>query len=379
MKLRKHVNDARELHRLRTLHLFAGAGGGILADVLLGHQPVGAVEIDDHCRQVLAQRQKDGLLPWFPIFDDVRTFDGTQYRNIADVVAGGFPCQDISVAGNGAGLDGEQSGLWREMARIVGEVRPRYVYIENSTQLKSARKVKARLTEVVDTLFGRVQECREITVATRPDILRVLEELAAMGYDAQWGCVSAHEAGAPHIRDRIWILATLADADGAKPVREQIGGAARYAESCNDSANVPDTLRDGAGEGLCEPQREAAPKMEGARRRLPAEPRDVHPDVPDSDRAGREEQCGAVATRSQHASAECGGADVADAGHGRGRHLGPVEERRGEAEERPACAGEACGPGGRGVEPGLGRGAHGLAARLVEFGTTWRSGELING
>lgn len=64
------------MHRPRTLHLFAGAGGGILADLLLGHQPVCAVEIDQYCQQVLVQRQKDGHLPWFPIFPDVCTFDG---------------------------------------------------------------------------------------------------------------------------------------------------------------------------------------------------------------------------------------------------------------------------------------------------------------
>lgn len=165
------------MHRLRTMHLFAGIGGGILADILLGHQPICAVEIDNYCQKVLAQRQKDRLLPWFPIFDDVQTFDGKPWRGLVDIVAGGFPCQDISAAGKGAGIEGEKSGLWVEMARIIGEVRPRHVFVENSPVL---------------TLRG---------------LGRVLEDLAAMGYDARWGVIGANQVGAPHLRKRIWIVA----------------------------------------------------------------------------------------------------------------------------------------------------------------------------
>jgi len=113
------------------LALFAGAGGGILGGLLLDWRTVCAVEIDPYCAGVLLARQNDGVLPPFPIWDDVRTFDGAAWRGIVDVVSGGFPCQDISCAGRGAGIDGERSGLWSEMARIVGEVRPRYVLVEN--------------------------------------------------------------------------------------------------------------------------------------------------------------------------------------------------------------------------------------------------------
>ena len=180
-----------KLHRLRTLHLFAGAGGGILADILLGHQPVCAVEIEPYCQQVLHARQKDGFLPWFPIFNDVKTFDGKPWRGLVEVVAGGFPCQDISSAGKGAGISGERSGLWAEMARVVCEVRPRYVFVENSPML---------------TLRGLGQ---------------VLRDLAAMGYDARWCVLGACDAGAPHKRERIWILGYLADADSE---RMEIGG-----------------------------------------------------------------------------------------------------------------------------------------------------------
>ena len=168
---------AVELHRLRTLHLFAGAGGGILGDILLGHQTIGAVEIDPYCQQVISARQEDGSLPWFPIFDDVTTFDGRRFEGLADIVAGGFPCQDISAAGKGAGITGERSGLWSEFSRIIGEVRPRFVFVENSPLL---------ISRGLDT---------------------VLSDLAEMGFNAEWGIIGAHHAGGAHYRDRIWILA----------------------------------------------------------------------------------------------------------------------------------------------------------------------------
>ena len=162
---------------MRTLHLFAGAGGGVLADLLLGHTPVCAVEIEPYCQRVLLQRQRDGILPRFPIWGDVRTFDGKPWRGHVDIVAGGFPCQDISAAGKGAGITGERSGLWREQARIISEVGPRYVLVENSPRL---------------TIRG---------------LGTVLGDLATLGFDARWGILSAAQCGAPHLRERIWILA----------------------------------------------------------------------------------------------------------------------------------------------------------------------------
>lgn len=163
---------------LRELALFAGAGGGILGGRLLGWRTVCAVERDQYPASVLAARQNDGYLEAFPIWSDVCTFDGRPWRGLVDVVSGGFPCQDISVAGKGAGLDGERSGLWREFARIIGEVQPPYVFIENSPMLVT----------------------RGLNV--------VLADLAQMGYDASWGIVSASDVGAPHQRKRIWVYAT---------------------------------------------------------------------------------------------------------------------------------------------------------------------------
>jgi DNA (cytosine-5)-methyltransferase 1 len=156
------------LHRLRTLHLFAGAGGGILADLLLGHKPVCAVEFDPYCQQVLAQRQSDGLLPWFPIFADVREFDGKPWRGLVDVVAGGFPCQDVSTAGARAGLkEGTRSGLFHEMMRAIDALRPGLVVIENVRGLLTAQgepdppdieviaATAARLDRAVTTIHRR--------------------------------------------------------------------------------------------------------------------------------------------------------------------------------------------------------------------------------
>ena len=103
------------------------------------------------------------------------------------MVSGGFPCQDISAAGAGAGIEGEKSGLWSEMARIIREIRPRYAFIENSPMLTSR------------------------------GLDRVLCDLAKMGFDAEWGVIGAHHAGAPHKRDRIWIVASDANSE-SKPV-----------------------------------------------------------------------------------------------------------------------------------------------------------------
>ena len=163
---------------MNELALFAGAGGGILAGHLLGWRTVCAVEWEQYPASVLCARQNDGLLPPFPVWDDVQTFDGKPWRGIVDVVSGGFPCQDISAAGKGAGIDGERSGMWGEMARIIHEVRPRYAFVENSPMLTSR------------------------------GLGRVLGDLASMGFDARWGVLGAVDVGANHKRDRIWIVGT---------------------------------------------------------------------------------------------------------------------------------------------------------------------------
>ena len=169
------------------LALFAGAGGGIIGGMLHGWRTIGAVEIEDYPRRVLLQRQADGILPAFPIWDDICTFridnqECTEFikamQGIREqlVITGGFPCQDISVAGKGAGIDGEKSGLWSEMARVIREIQPRYAFMENSPLLVS----------------------RGLAV--------VIGDLAEMGRNARWCVLGADRVGAWHKRDRIWII-----------------------------------------------------------------------------------------------------------------------------------------------------------------------------
>ena len=162
---------------MNELALFAGAGGGILGGKLLGWRTVCAVEWEPYPASILLARQNDGILPPFPIWDDVQTFDGRPWAGIVDVISGGFPCQDISAAGKGAGIDGERSGMWKEMARIIREVRPRYVFVENSPML------------------------------THRGLGTVLRDLAELGFNAEWGVLGASDVGAKHHRKRIWIVA----------------------------------------------------------------------------------------------------------------------------------------------------------------------------
>ena len=166
---------------MNELALFAGAGGGILAARILGIHTVAACELDPAARSILLARQRDGILPHFPIWDDIRTFDGAPWRGRIGIIPGGFPCQDISIAGKGAGLAGPRSGLWSEMHRIICEVRPHYVFMENSPILISR------------------------------GLGHILADLAASGYHAAWFMLGAADCGAPHKRKRIWILARNPD------------------------------------------------------------------------------------------------------------------------------------------------------------------------
>jgi DNA (cytosine-5)-methyltransferase 1 len=161
---------------MQTMHLFAGAGGGLLADLILGHNPIIAVEWEPYCCQVLRERTD-----WFPdlqVYEgDIRLFDPSEYKGRVDCIHAGFPCQDISLAGNNAGLgEGTRSGLYREILRIAGVVRPGLIFLENVSAIRSR------------------------------GMGTVLKDLAALGYDAQWCCLRASDVGAPHKRDRWWCL-----------------------------------------------------------------------------------------------------------------------------------------------------------------------------
>ena len=165
---------------MRVLDLFSGIGGFSLGLERAGMETVAFCEIEPFCQKVLKKHW-----PEVPIYNDVReiTNDRLESDGIRgiDVICGGFPCQDISVAGKQAGITGERSGLWSEMCRIIDDIRPRYAIMENVTALISGDRGR---------WFGRV-----------------LGDLAEIGFDAEWHCIPASELGAHHHRDRVWIIA----------------------------------------------------------------------------------------------------------------------------------------------------------------------------
>lgn len=168
---------------LRTMHLFAGAGGGILADLILGHRPVVAVEWDKYACEVLRARVADGWFDGMSVWEgDVRLFDPSEYKGRVDCIHAGFPCTDISTAGAKAGVgEDTRSGLYREVLRTADILQPRYLFLEN-------------VSAIVNGDDGSM-------------LRTVVGDIAARGYDAVWRCLSASEVGANHKRDRWWLLA----------------------------------------------------------------------------------------------------------------------------------------------------------------------------
>jgi DNA (cytosine-5)-methyltransferase 1 len=198
------------------LDLFSGIGGFSLGLERAGMRTVAFCEINQFCRRVLEKHW-----PNVPIYTDVRELTAARLRADGiecDVICGGFPCQDISVAGQGAGLAGERSGLWREYARLIGELRPRFVIVEN-----------------VAALLGR-------------GLGDVLRDLASLGYDTEWHCIPASALGFEHDRDRIWIVAhahgvwELQPKGRKRKVGRRIGDGASA-----DAANADGTRRAGGG------------------------------------------------------------------------------------------------------------------------------------
>ena len=176
---------------MNVLDTFSGAGGGILASQLLGHNVVCAIENNEFARDVLVSNQNAGVFSPFPIWDDVSTFDGREWSGVVDIVQGGFPCQDVSAASTtGAGIDGAKSSLFWEQWRIFEETQAEFIFIENAPTLRSR------------------------------GLEKILEAFAHVGLDAEWTNLSAAEAGAPHKRDRLWILGHRPNAH-RKPIRHE--------------------------------------------------------------------------------------------------------------------------------------------------------------
>jgi len=162
---------------LNELALFTGAGGGLLASKLLGWQTICYVEWNSYAVDVLKARIRDGYIDDAPIWDDCFSFDGTPWFGLVDVITAGFPCQPFSSAGKGLSENDPRNG-WPAVKRIIGEVRPSFAFLENVPGLIS-----------------------------KPYIRRIFGDLAEIGYDAEWDTLSAASVGAPHLRERLWIIA----------------------------------------------------------------------------------------------------------------------------------------------------------------------------
>lgn len=181
---------------MNVLDLFSGIGGFSLGLERAGMKTVAFCEVDKKCQQVLKKHW-----PGVPIFDDVTTLKGADIEETVDVICGGFPCQDISLAGKGAGLEGKRSGLWSEFKRLIEEIKPKYAIIENVSALRSR------------------------------GLDQVLREISEIGYDAEWYCITASSVGAPHRRDRIWILAYPNSARRRESNQEMERGSSKQSDS----------------------------------------------------------------------------------------------------------------------------------------------------
>lgn len=205
---------------MKVLDLFAGIGGFTIGLERAGFETAAFCEIDPYAQKVLRKNW-----PGVPIYDDVRTITAERLASDGigvDVITGGFPCQDISVSGNRAGIqDGTRSGLWSECARLLGELRPKYAIFENVTNLLNGER---------GAWFKRV-----------------FWDISQIGYDAEWHCIPASELGAHHHRDRIWIVAypgndrsEVGYAQYSKPYRQE---KADNALSCSENVAYPNSAQ----------------------------------------------------------------------------------------------------------------------------------------
>lgn len=288
---------------MRVLDLFSGIGGFSLGLERAGMRTVAFCEIDPFCREVLRKHW-----PNIPCSEDITTREFKEGE--ADVICGGFPCQDISLAGAGAGLAGSRSGLWRDLLRAIRLVRPNYAIVEN-----------------VAALLGR-------------GMGTVLGDLAEVGYDAEWHCIPASSVGAPHRRDRVWIVA---DANGGGRETGELAAATMgHGSSVGaESSDVANTCIYGR-----EPWR-AGDATQGSRGRK-FDRGCVCSHVADAKREGLERRTPLAGYLAEELAAIERGSTLP---YANGEQMGRVAEPRGECNQWI-------------IEPDVGRVANGVPARV---------------
>jgi DNA (cytosine-5)-methyltransferase 1 len=207
------------------LDLFSGIGGVTIALDSYA-KPIAYCEIDLYCQSVLLQRMQEGHLPKAPIWDDIRTLPTNELPPV-DIVYGGFPCQDISVAGHGIGLEGKRSGLFFEVLRIIDSVKAPFLFLENVPNIRTKGAE------------------------------RVCKELAERGYDCRWCCLSASDVGARHKRERWWLLSrspSFGFLQGASKGIYSQWATSEHEKSGNVCQEIPNPECEGL-EGQCKPKR----------------------------------------------------------------------------------------------------------------------------
>lgn len=196
------------------LDLFSGIGGLGLA-LKDWVRPIAYCECEPYAQAVLLSRMRTGELPMAPIWDDVRTLNGSHFKSRIDIIYGGFPCQDISTAGRGEGLEGKRSGLFFEISRLITELRPRFVFLEN------------------------------VPVITTRGLSSVIADFTKLGYDTRWTILSAKDVGAHHLRRR-WFLLAYSNGESLR-----LSESGKWGEEIHDSTTLENgKVTDTSGPGL---------------------------------------------------------------------------------------------------------------------------------
>ncbi len=312
---------------LNGLDLFSGIGGLAVA-LAPWVRPIAYCENDRHANAILLSRMRDGQIINAPIWDDVRTLSAEQLRAPVDIIYGGFPCQDISAAGLGRGLGGERSGLVGELFRLVQEIQPAFVFLENVPAIRTR------------------------------GLGRLVTTLARLGYDCRWTIVSAQEVGAHHIRKRWFLLAHA----------PSLGRVQRGTESAGESGGPEIVLGVSTlAHSPSKSKRKQANKTdtESASGKARPKPFDRRPNVADSDSA-REPQQTRGECKSGHGtfvSGETMGDTLRPglSGGNESRGLGEaIEALEGSQPSRANATSSRSWP----VEPNVGRVANGVPLRV---------------